>query len=34
MRCAQAVLTDLNANLRRKYKALSDVLSLQFVNGV
>ena len=31
--CAQAVLTDLNANLRRNYKALSDVLSLQFVKG-
>ena len=31
--CAQAVLTDLDANSRRNYKALRDALSLRFGNG-
>ena len=31
--CAQAVLTDLDANSRRNYKALRDVLSLRWENG-
>ena len=31
--CAQAVLTDLDANSRRNYKALRDALSLRFGNA-
>ena len=31
--CAQAVLSELDASLRRNYKALSDALSLRFGNG-
>ena len=31
--CAQAVLTDLDANSKRNYEAFRDALSLRFSNG-